>query len=408
MGSDVPAAGWEGTSSTGATIITDGTGKFSIKKGETVTFAGVPVQTDYKVTEVIPTGAKYAVKGASLKINDVTSDKLTRNTNVCTIKDSLTNSDDVSAVTVDNTYSTVPVLYRYHNRVNVNGQVTSLQGADKWTYFVKYVDGALSTFIDSGSITSDAKTAAIDAFGTVAIDNVLAKYSLTSSSTYELKTLTDEEKSKDPSYYSTEDTAANVGYKDSMKALADNGNFYDGNKVILATIDNAARTYDVNVYYFAADRYVAGSGTNDLAKAVDGIPTVSHRQYSLPFNEVIPLNETITRLMLDDDNPTSLSSIGNYVFAYWEREISYRNGNTVETEWVPVSTNYQYSYRIANDTNIRAVYRSTDGNNKKAYADASGLVVGENNSFKALTGATTVSEPAYGKVEGKNFKETLI
>lgn len=409
MGSDVPAAGWEGTSSTGKTIITDGTGKFSIKKGETVTFTGVPVQTDYKVTEVIPDGAKYTVKGATLKVNDADPSnqvEFTRTANVCEIGKSLTSNNDVSAVTVDNTYSTVPVLYRYHNRVNVNGQVTSLQGADEWTYFVKYVDGAVSTFIDSGSITEAAKTAAINAFGTVKIDNVLATYSLGTgadfNSNYTLKELLPEELAGTIA----DDTAASVGYKASVQALNTNGNFYEGNKVILATIKNTEKLYPVNVYYFAADPYVEGSGTNDLAKAEDGIPTVSHRQYSLPFNGVIPLNETITRLMLDDDNPTSLSSIGNYVFAYWEREISYRNGITTETEWVPVSTNYQYSYRIANDTNIRAVYRSTDGNNKKAYADESGWVVGGNNSFKALTGATTVEAPAYGKVEGKNFKIT--
>ena len=403
----VYAEGWEGTiSPSGNKIITDEDGKFSIKKGETVTFAGVPVQTDYKVTEVIPDGAKYAVKGATLtdkNSTDISNGHLARVENACTVTNSLVNVADISKLTIDNTYSTVPVLYRYHNRVNENGGFTKLQDTDEWTYFVKYVDGTVASFIDSGNITGTAKTAAQNAFSTVKIDNVLAEYSIPDQYDgtygYSLYELSDYELAGTIS----DDTA---GYKASIQALNANGNFYEGKKVILATIKNTEKLYPVNVYYFAAAPYVEDSGTNDLAKAEDGIPTVSHRQYSLPFNEVIPLNETITRLMLDDDNPTSLSSIGNYVFAYWEREISYRNGNKIETECVPVSTNYQYSYRIAGDTTIRAVYRSTDGNNKKAYADASGLVVGENNSFKALTGATTVSEPAYGKVEGKNFKIT--
>lgn len=405
--SETPAKGWEGTSSTGATIITDGTGKFSIKKGETVTFAGVPVQTDYKVTEVIPTGAKYTVKGATLtdkNSTDISNGHLARVENdAYTVTNSLVNVDDISKLTVDNTYSTVPVLYKYHNRVNVNGEVTSLQRSNEWTYFVKYVDGALSTFIDgSGNITDVAKTAIVVAMPT--IDNVLATYSLGTDSSYDsnytLKELTDAEKSKSP-YYSTADTASNVGYKDSMKALADNGNFYNGNKVILATIDNATRTYPVTVKYYQATPYNSTTKVNPMAEASTGVPdTVSTYSANVAYNTVVPLNETITRLMLDDPTPTSNTSNGKYLFAYWEREVSYQSGNKVTTQWVPVSTNYQYSYKVVNPTNIRAVYRTTDGTNKRYYVGDSGLV--EDGTFTPLDGGSTTA-PSYSKVPKPHY-----
>lgn len=401
MGSDVPAAGWEGIiSPSGHKIITDGTGKFSIKKGETVTFAGVPVQTDYKVTEVIPTGAKYAVKGASLKINDVASDKLTRNTNVCTIKDSLTNSDDVSAVTVDNTYSTVPVLYRYHNRVNQNGYVTHLQGTDEWTYFVKYVDGTVASFIDgSGNIKDDAKIAIVAAMPT--IDNVLASYALTSASDFDFHKLSADELARTIS----DDTAAKVGYKASIQALNANGNFYDGNKVILATIKNTARTYPVTVTYFKADPYNSTTKVNPMAEASTGVPEATVYEKDCEYNEVVTLDATITRLMLDDPNPTSNESIGKYLFAYWERQVTYQSvGSATETKWVPVSTNYQYSYKVVNPTTIRAVYRATkaeaDGTYKRYHTEASGLV--EDGTFTPLENGST-QIPAYTKVPKPHY-----
>lgn len=406
MGSDVPAAGWEGTiSPSGNKIITDAQGKFSIKKDETITFSGVPVQTDYKVTEVIPTGAKYAVKGATLTDKDGTdissglSGGLTIDENdVCTVTNSLVNVADISKLTVDNTYSTVPVLYRYHNRVNVNGQVTSLQGAEEWTYFVKYLDGAVSTFINSGNITEAAKTAAISAFGTVAIDNVLATYSLTTDSTYTLKDLSTDELAGTIA----DDTAASVGYKASVQALNTNGNFYEGNKVILATIKNTARTYPVKVAYFKANEYNSTTKVNPMAEASTGKPDKADEYTAdVPYNTVVPLNATITRLMLDDPNPTSNESIGKYLFAYWERQVTYQSvGSATETKWVPVSTNYQYSYKVVNPTTIRAVYRATkaeaNGTYKRYYADKnSGLV--EDGTFVPLDGGTT-DVPTYNKV----------
>ena len=411
--SETPAKGWEGTSSTGDTIITDEYGKFSIKKDETITFSGVPVQTDYKVTEVIPTGAKYAVKGATLtdkNSTDISSEHLTRSSNACTVTGSLVNVDDISKLTVDNTYSTVPVLYRYHNRVNTNGVPTSLQGAEEWTYFVKYVDGAVSTFINSGNITEAAKTAAISAFGTVAIDNVLATYSLGTgadfNSNYTLKELLPEELAGTIA----DDTAASVGYKASVQALNTNGNFYEGNKVILATIKNSPRLYEVTATYHKATPYQSGAKTNDIAKAgssstvtetayvqynqlaTTGWDTEAQAQTAIANGDAATDNgKFATRLLVNDATPTGSNITGSaQVFLYWERMIPNPDG-TDSDNWVPVSTNYRYTYKIVNDTKLRATYRP--------YANSSTATW----SSPPLPNAEVVASPAYEKLTKKTY-----
>lgn len=407
-GQGVPAAGWEGTiSPSGNTIITDDDGKFSIKKGETITFDGVPVKTGYILTEVIPTGANYKVKNATINMG---GGGLSRNSNVCTVENAIGNSGSVSKLTIDNTYSTVPVLYRYHNRVNVNGQVTSLQGSDQWTYFVKYLDGTVASFIDgSGNIKDDAKIAIVAAMPN--IDNVLATYSLGTGADFDSNYTFKELSSEELAGTIADDTAASVGYKASVQALNTNGNFYEGKKVILATIKNSPRLYEVTATYHKATPYQSGAKTNDIAKAgssstvtetayvqynqlaTTGWDTEAQAQTAIANGDAATDNgKFATRLLVNDATPTGPNITGSaQVFLYWERMIPNPDG-TDSDNWVPVSTNYRYTYKIVNDTKLRATYRP--------YANSSTATW----SSPPLPNAEVVASPAYEKLTKKTYK----
>ena len=176
----------------------------------------------------------------------------------------------------------------------------------------------------------------------------------------------------------------------------DNNNYflYSDSKyyIVQATYENTLRRYDVEVETYAP---TGGITVNGSGKAEGSLLTL---KYSVPYNglsslvkgseaaqsygsavgtvdkyytsdmlfvgdtqatlQALKLDESANKLFRIRINETTDEYI---YFAYWERQVRYNTGNQIETKWIPVSTNYDYHYRVNDHVKIRAVYQKEDG-----------------------------------------------
>lgn len=274
-----------------------------------------------------------------------------------------------------NSYSNTPILYRYIDRDIINGKPTARQ-AEGYTYFAKEIPGAIDSYLSSeGSLTDATKDRIADLspqiinvldsfkldkndakckFGTVTVKRATSDgkttYAIDSS-----KDLGDDFEWGQTAVSDDGDVDKSVGLEDSLEA------FFKGEdgtiKFLLAQYDNVARTYDVTVEYIKPD-----TATTDI------------KSFNVPFNGTANLGSQLSDITVDygndnQGNPQSTTySLGNELykihvednrdiyFAYWEREVTYYSGGVLTTEYVPVSTNFNYNYRVTDNVHLRAVY----------------------------------------------------
>ncbi len=168
-----------------------------------------------------------------------------------------------------------------------------------------------------------------------------------------------------------------------------NDHFY----IVMATYANTLRQYDVDI------QLVVPNALNPTTKAFSeqreiNIDSVVHKtgdyvhiRYKVPFNGITNLSNTnhadgglnigiINALNLSANckelyHITTAENRELY-FGYWERVVSYHDGNSTQTTYTPVSTNFNYHYRVNDHVTIRAVYQEarkggteTDDNRKR-------------------------------------------
>ena len=394
-------------------------GTVGLKADQKITFDGIPVDTKIRITEIATqnlTTLKYATvsqiefSGTSARHTETPSfDEIPKQNVTVQTKPNEDNSlltdyyteikpyenktaEELSAPTLDkvaegvswgdvynykfyNSYSNTPILYRYIDRDIINGKPTKRQ-AEGYTYFAREIPGAIDSYLDTnGSLTNDTKDRISDLspqiinvldsfkldkndtkckFGTVTVTRATSggktTYTIDSS-----KDLGDDFEWGQTAVSDDEDVDKSVGLEDSLEAFfkGENGTI----KFLLAQYDNVARTYDVTVEYIKPDT------------ATTGI-----KSFNVPFNGTANLGSQLSGITVDygkdnQGNPQSTTySLGNELykihvaggrdvyFAYWEREVTYYSGNTITTEYVPVSTNFNYNYRVTDNVHLRAVY----------------------------------------------------
>lgn len=356
---------------------TDEIGNFKIKANQTAEFTGIPVDSIFTVTESEEDSAKNKEFTVTVSDNEnVRYEENDPNTAIIEIKDATETSAEF---TNDYKKKAIPVLYRFVDRKITNGMPTSLE--DHYTYFVKLVEGNL---INNDKLSDDAVS--IIQSKATNVDNILQTYTLSSSAkNYQIADLPANISNVDENdpYQGDKQRIVDIvnsiaggtgtgslkeitksdvpdtceGLKDSLAQIQD----YEG-KVIIATYDQEVAKYPVTAYYYNGSDFTSKTVTNK-------------------FNTYVPLGTFNSSIEFEFGGKT-------YLFGYWEREVTVRNGNNAETRWTPVSSNFDYAYRVTDVTTIRAVYytKDADGANKH-YCIKSGDSTG-NTEFIAMTDAT--------------------
>ncbi|MEE1056362.1 MAG: fibro-slime domain-containing protein [Acutalibacteraceae bacterium] len=305
-------------------------GKFGIKKGQTVTFKGIPVGTKYKITEVIDSNDNYGIS----KITSSSSTSFTNEGNGFVVTDKTVAED---TFTVENTYSSTQVVFRFYDRKIVDGQPTSME--DHYTYFTREVPGDLLTS-DKSAMIDGAKEKVINYAPT--IKNVFKNYTLAESDiVYDTLTLSGNEEGT--------------------------GNITNGNKYIIATYVPVDRTYTSHFTYYNED----GTGTSKTV-------TKSYNQLIDIDNDNVFAEPFIKDVTSSDSNDTK-------EFLYWAKEVDVYTGDKVETYWTPVTTNYYYSYRVVDDSNYLAVYTGDVVNGKTATKQDATVLAGPYEQLSKIT-----------------------
>lgn len=318
-----PASGLVGTNVTTSTDVDlDSEGKFGIKKGQTVTFKGIPVGTSYKITEVIGSNDNYGIS----KITSSSSTSFTNEGNGFVVNDKTTTDD---AFTVTNTYDTTDVVFRFYDRKIVDGQPTGME--DHYTYFTRKIPGNLLTS-DKTAMEADAAKKVVNYSPT--IKNVFKNYTLAESNiVYDTLTLSGNEEGT--------------------------GNLTNGNKYIIATYVPEDRLYTSQFTYYNED----GTGTS--------------KTVTKAYNQLIDIdNDKVLAPPVIKDT-SSNDSDAKKTFLYWAKEVDvYTGDNSVNTYWTPVTTNYYYSYRVVDDGNYLAVYTGDVVNGKTATKQDADVLAG--------------------------------
>ena len=149
-----------------------------------------------------------------------------------------------------------------------------------------------------------------------------------------------------------------------------NGEFY----IIQATYANHLRLYDVNVQLVVPNDWDASGKTLTETKTIGNYQTGDYIniKYEVPFNGITNLSHTANAVDTDIINALGLSSDAKELyhittadgrqlyFGYWERIVSYHDGKTTKTTFTPVSTNFNYHYRVNDHVTIRAVYQEAN------------------------------------------------
>lgn len=322
---------------TGTKVLGDD-GTVQLKHGETLTIAGVPVGTEYRITEIESTSGTYSVSSVVCDSTVANKSNMVSETNGFNAKLPTLGAGKTASYTVNNTNQKVTVLYRYQDRAVETGLPTDLE--NHYTYFTRSIAGNISSIVDSttGNLTPEGKKKLKASLPEVS--NVLMSYSVKDDiqGNVEYRTLTNDyldtkldlltNKPDDPDH-----TAEGVPAE--IQALVGDTT----KKVLVVTYDATQKNYTVNLTFpqLENDNYV--------------VKTSSVSGY---FNSLI-LNDTVSGSAYTA--PKSYTDAdGVHTFKYWAKRVAIEGGASSNTKWVPVSTNYTYNYRITDNMELKAVY----------------------------------------------------
>lgn len=331
-GLNVTVSGVDGTKKLGS----DGT--VELRHGETLTIAGVPVGTEYRITEI--KSGNYSVSSVVSDSTAANNSDMVSETNGFNAKLPTSGADQTASYIVNNTRETVTVLYRYQDRAVEKGLPTDLE--NHYTYFTRSIAGNISSIVDSttGNLTPEGKKKLKASLPEVS--NVLMSYSVKDDiqGNVEYRTLTND-------YLDTKlDLLTNKQDNSTPKAEgvpADIQALVGGTtKVLVVTYDAVQKNYTVNLTF--PQQQEDGSTYAVKTSSVSG-----------HFNSLI-LNDTENGS--DYTAPKSYTDADDKVhtFRYWAKRVAIEGGASSNKKWVPVSTNYTYNYRITDNMELKAVY----------------------------------------------------
>ena len=318
-------------------------GTVDLKHGETLTIAGVPVGTEYRITETGSTSGTYSVSGVTQDTEVAQNSNMVSETNGFNAKLPTSGAGATASYTVNNTSEKVTVLYRYQDRAVETGLPTDLE--NHYTYFTRSVAGNISSIVDltTGKLTEDGKKKLKASLPEVS--NVLMSYSVKDDiqGNVEYRTLTND-------YLDTKldlltnkqdnSTPKAEGVPADIKALVDTGK-----KVLVVTYNAVQKNYTVNLTF----PQLQEDGTTYAVKT---------SSVSGHFNSLI-LNNTENGS--DYTAPKSYTDAdGKHTFKYWAKRVAIEGGASSNKKWVPVSTNYTYNYRITDNMELKAVYNTDE------------------------------------------------
>lgn len=311
-----------------------GDGTVQLKHGETLTIDGVPVGTEYRITEI--ESGDYSVSSVTQDTDVAKNSNMVSETNGFNAKLPTSGVGQTASYTVNNTNQKVTVLYRYQDRAVETGLPTDLE--NHYTYFTRSVAGNINNIVDTatGKLTEDGKKKLKASLPEVS--NVLMSYSV-----------------KDDIQGNVEYTALTNDYLNEKLPLLTNKNdtsepkaegvpteiqdLVGGTtKVLVVTYDAAQKDYTVNLTFpqLENDNYVVKTSSK-----------IGH------FNSLI-LNEAGGSVYTAPKSYTDAD--GEHTFKYWAKRVAIEGGASSNKKWVPVSTNYTYNYRITDNMELKAVY----------------------------------------------------
>lgn len=320
-----------------------GDGTVQLKHGETLTIDGVPVGTEYRITEIESTSGTYSVSSVVCDSTVANKSNMVSETNGFNAKLPTLGAGKTASYTVNNTKEKVTVLYRYQDRAVETGLPTDLE--NHYTYFTRSVAGSIDNIVDSttGKLTEDGKKKLNASLPEVS--NVLMSYSVKDDiqGNVEYRTLTND-------YLDTKlDLLTNKQDNSTPKAEgvpADIQALVGGTtKVLVVTYNAEQKNYTVNLTFPQLQE--------------DGSYAVKTSSVSGHFNSLI-LNDTENGS--DYTAPKSYTDADSKVhtFRYWAKRVAIEGGASSNTKWVPVSTNYTYNYRITDNMELKAVYNTDE------------------------------------------------
>ena len=312
-------------------------GTVDLKHGETLTIDGVPIGTEYRITEI--ESGDYSVSSVTQDTDVAKNSNMVSETNGFNAKLPTSGVDGTASYTVNNTNQKVTVLYRYQDRAVETGLPTDLE--NHYTYFTRSVAGNINNIVDTatGKLTEDGKKKLKASLPEVS--NVLMSYSVKDDiqGNVEYRTLTND-------YLDTKldlltnkqdnSTPKAEGVPADIQALVGNEN----EKVLVVTYDAAQKNYTVNLTFpqLENDNYV-----------------VKTSSVSGHFNSLI-LNDTESSSNYTAPKSYTDAAGVEHTFRYWAKRVAIEGGASSNTKWVPVSTNYTYNYRITDNMELKAVY----------------------------------------------------
>lgn len=309
-------------------------GTVDLKHGETLTIDGVPIGTEYRITEI--ESGDYSVSSVTQDTDVAKNSNMVSETNGFNAKLPTSGVGQTASYTVNNTNQKVTVLYRYQDRAVETGLPTDLE--NHYTYFTRSVAGNINNIVDTatGKLTEDGKKKLKASLPEVS--NVLMSYSV-----------------KDDIQQNVEYTALTNAYLDTELPLLTNKHdtstpkaegvpaeiqdLVGGTtKVLVVTYDAAQKDYTVNLTFpqLENDNYVVKTSSK-----------IGH------FNSLI-LNEAGGSVYTAPKSYTDAD--GEHTFKYWTKRVAIEGGASSNKKWVPVSTNYTYNYRITDNMELKAVY----------------------------------------------------
>lgn len=362
-------------------------GTVDLKHGETLTIDGVPIGTEYRITEI--ESGDYSVSSVTQDTEVAKNSNMVSETNGFNAKLPTSGVGQTASYTVNNTNQKVTVLYRYQDRAVETGLPTDLE--NHYTYFTRNIAGNINNIVDTttGNLTEDGKKKLKASLPEVS--NVLMSYSVKDDiqGNVEYRTLTND-------YLDTKlDLLTNKQDNSTPKAEGVPAEIQDlvggTTKVLVVTYDAAQKDYTVNLTFpqLENDNYVVKTSSK-----------IGH------FNSLI-LNEAGGSVYTAPKSYTDAD--GEHTFKYWAKRVAIEGGASSNKKWVPVSTNYTYNYRITDNMELKAVY---DKDEDYTQLDAP-VVTADSNITYMPTGpdtgyAAAASERIYDSYSKDNTDRTRV
>lgn len=310
-------------------------GTVQLKHGETLTIDGVPVGTEYRITEV--KSGDYSVSSVTPNTDAAQNSDMVSETNGFYAK--LPTSGGTASYIVNNTREKVTVLYRYQDRAVETGLPTDLE--NHYTYFTRSVAGNISSIVNlaTGKLTEDGKKKLKASLPEVS--NVLMSYSVNDEK-IEYTALTDTYLNKKlPLLTNKNDTSEPKAEGVPAEIQKKVGT---GEPVLVVTYDRAPKNYTVNLTF---------------PQLENGNYVVKTSSVSDHFNSLILNNETDSKAYTAPEEYTDANG-KVHTFKYWAKRVAIEGGASSNKKWVPVSTNYTYNYRITDNMELKAVYNTDE------------------------------------------------